>query len=101
MELLYVLLVLLFVNGFAGEIVMRFGQPALVGELLAGIALGVIAHQLEGTLPVIAGLDDDEVFTGLTDLAIFFLMLLAGVEMSPRELSKSSRSALWVPLVGY
>ena len=72
-----------------------------MGELLAGIALGVIAHQFEGALPVISGLDDDEVFTALTDLAIFFLMLLAGVEMSPRELSKSSRSALWVPLVGY
>lgn len=100
MELLYVLLVLLFVTRFAGEIVMRFGQPALVGELLAGIALGVIAYQFEGTLPVIAGLADDEVFTALTDLAIFFLMLLAGVEMSPRELSESSRSAFWVALGG-
>jgi Kef-type K+ transport system membrane component KefB len=70
-----------------------------VGELLAGIALGVFAHQYEGTLPIITGLDD-EVFTALTDLAMFFLTLLAVVEMSPRELSKRSRSAFWVALGG-
>lgn len=100
MELLYILLVLLFVTRFSGEVAMRFGQPALVGELLAGIALGVVAHQFEGALPVLAGLADDEVFTSITDLAIFFLMLLAGVEMSPRELKESSGSAFWVALGG-
>lgn len=100
MELLYILLVLLFATRFSGEVVTRFGQPALVGELLAGIALGVIAHQFEGFLPVLAELDEDQVFIALTDLAIFFLMLLAGVEMSPRELTESSRSAFWVALGG-
>ena len=100
MELLYILLVLLVATRFAGEIATRLGQPALVGELLAGIALGVIAHQFGGALPVLSGLADNEVFTGLTDLAIFFLMLLAGLEMSPRELGESSRSAIWVALGG-
>jgi Kef-type K+ transport system membrane component KefB len=100
MELFYILLVLLFVSRASGEILARAGQPPLVGELLAGIALGVIAHQFEGSLPVLAGLADDEVFTALTDLAIFFLMLLAGVEMSPRELTESSRTAFWVALGG-
>lgn len=100
MELLYVLLVLLFVTRFAGEMATRFGQPPLVGELVAGIALGLVAHHLSGTLPVLAGLDDNHVFDALTDLAIFFLMLLAGMEMSPRELTESSRSAFWVALGG-
>ena len=49
---------------------------------------------------MLAGLADNEVFTALTDLAIFFLMLLAGLEMSPRELGESSRSAIWVALGG-
>jgi Kef-type K+ transport system membrane component KefB len=100
MELLYILLILLFVTRFAGEVAVRFGQPALIGELLSGVALGVIATQYGGALPVIAALPDNEVFKALTDLAIFFLMLLAGVQMSPRELSESSRSALWVALGG-
>ena len=100
MELLYILLVLLFLTRFAGELATRFGQPALVGELLAGIALGVVAHHMQARLPVLAGLDQDKVFTALTDLAIFFLMLLAGLEMSPRELKESAGSAFWVALGG-
>lgn len=43
MNLLYVLLVLLLVTRLCGELAERLHQPALVGELLAGIALGVVA----------------------------------------------------------
>jgi Kef-type K+ transport system membrane component KefB len=86
-ELLYIILVLLVVTRIAGEVAVRFGQPALIGELLAGVALGLIATQYSDALPVIAALPENEVFTALTDLAILFLMLLAGVEMSPRELT--------------
>lgn len=100
MQLLYILLVLLVVTRLAGEVAVRFGQPALIGELLAGVALGVIATQYSDVMPVIAALPDNEVFGALTDLAIFFLMLLAGVEMSPRELSTASRSALGVAAGG-
>ncbi len=100
MELLYIVLVLLFLTRLSGELATRFGQPVLVGELLSGILLGLVAHQFSGSLPVLAALPDNEVFIALTDLAIFFLMLLAGVEMSPRELSENSRSALWVAIGG-
>ena len=100
MELLYIILVLLVVTRLSGEIAVRFGQPALIGELLAGVALGLVATHYSDALPVIAALPENEVFTALTDLAILFLMLLAGVEMSPRELTESSRSGIWVALGG-
>jgi len=100
MELLYILLVLLFVTRVSGEVASRLGQPVLVGELLSGVFLGLVAHHFAGALPVLSALPSNEVFTALTDLAIFFLMLLAGVEMSPRELSESSRSALGVAIGG-
>jgi Kef-type K+ transport system membrane component KefB len=100
MNLLYVLLVLLLVTRLCGELAERLRQPALVGELVAGIALGMVASRYHDALPVLAELPENEVFNGLTDLAIFFLMLLAGVEMSPRELSENSRSALWVAIGG-
>lgn len=100
MELLYILLVLLFLTRLSGELATRSGQPVLVGELLSGILLGVVAAQFSGSLPVLAALPDNEVFIALTDLAIFFLMLLAGVEMFPRELSENSRSAHWVAIGG-
>lgn len=100
MELLYILLVLLTAARVAGEAAIRLGQPALLGELLAGVGLGVLATLYSDALPVLARLTEDEVFGALTDLAIFFLMLLAGVQMSPRELSENSRSAFWVALGG-
>ena len=43
MEILYILLVLLVVTRFFGELAERAGQPALVGELLSGIVLVLAA----------------------------------------------------------
>ncbi|MGW8193989.1 MAG: cation:proton antiporter [Desulforhopalus sp.] len=100
MNLLYILLVLLLMTRFCGEIAERLKLPALVGELIAGIALGVILHQYSATLPVLADLPKNEVFKGLTDLSIFFLMLLAGVEMHPRDLVKTSGPAVAVAAGG-
>ena len=100
MNLLYVLLVLLLVTRLCGELAERLRQPALVGELVAGIALGMVASRYHDALPVLAELPENEVFNGLTDLAIFFLMLLAGIELRPSELAKASGRAVAVALGG-
>jgi Kef-type K+ transport system membrane component KefB len=100
MNLLYVLLVLLLVTRLCGELAERMRQPALVGELVAGIALGLVASRYHDALPVLAGLPDNEVFNALTDLAIFFLMLLAGIELRPSELAEASGRAVAVALGG-
>lgn len=100
MNLIYILLVLLFATRFCGEVAERFKFPALVGELVAGIALGVIFHRYAETFPVLAALPDNEVFKGLTDLSIFFLMLLAGIELRPKDVVQSSASALGIALGG-
>jgi Kef-type K+ transport system membrane component KefB len=101
MELLYVLLVLLVVTRLFGEVAERFNQPALAGELLAGIGLGVVVAQYSGVFPVLADLAGNEVFTAITDLAIFFLMLFAGIELKPRQLAESSRGAVFVAIGGF
>ena len=87
MEILYILLVLLIVTRVCGEIAERLGQPPLVGELVAGIILGIIAGHYSGTFPVLAHLPDNDVFMAITDLGIFFLMLLAGIAMRPQEVA--------------
>ena len=51
MELLYILLVLLVLTRPGAEIAARLGQPALVGELVAGIAPGLVMTQSSGPLP--------------------------------------------------
>lgn len=100
MEILYILLVLLVITRAFGEIAVRFHQPALVGELLSGIALGVLIQWFPDGFPVMSDISENEVFTAITDLGIFFLMLLAGLEMQPRELARSSKRSLVIALGG-
>lgn len=100
MEILYILLVLLLVTRAFGEVAARLGQPPLVGELIAGIVLGLVVRRFSGTFPILAGLPNDDVFRSITDLGIFFLMLLAGVEMRPRELAETSVKAVFVAIGG-
>jgi len=48
----------------------------------------------------LAGLPDNDVFKAITDLGIFFLMLLGGVELHPVKLLKASKDAFVVATGG-
>lgn len=100
MEIFYVLLVLLIATRTLGEVAVRLGQPALVGELVAGVLLGAFVVGNGETFPILAELPDSGVFAAITDLGIFFLMLKAGLELRPRELVAVSGTAAGVALGG-
>ena len=100
MEILYILLVLLIVTRVCGEIAERLGQPPLVGELVAGIILGIIVGHYSNMFPVLAHLSDNDVFMAITDLGIFFLMLLAGIAMRPQEVAGAPLRAAAVAIGG-
>lgn len=94
MHLLYILLILLLVTRACSEIAVRFKQPSLVGELLGGVLLGILFANFADSSSVLAAVDTDETFQAVLDLAVFFLMLLAGIEMLPGELARAAgRSA--------
>lgn len=93
MEIFYILLLLLVSARACGELAVRFGQPALVGEIVAGIALGLVIRKFPEFFPVMAEINQNHVFTAFTDLGIFFLMLSAGLEMQPGELAEASGPA--------
>lgn len=100
MQLLVFLLILLVVTRFLGEVATRSRLPALVGELVAGIMLGMLAPRFAAFMPAITQLTDNEVFRAVTDLGVFSLVLLGGLEMRPRELAESSHHALLVAVGG-
>lgn len=100
MEIFYVLLILLVVTRAFGEIAVRLGQPALVGELLAGIALGAAIRFSPSSFPVMHAVPGNEVFTAITDLGFFFLMLMTGLEMHPKEVAEKSKGAMLIALGG-
>jgi Kef-type K+ transport system membrane component KefB len=100
MEFFYVLLVLLVITRAFGELAVRSGQPALVGELLSGIILGAVIKLSPSSFPIMNSLTENEVFTAITDLGIFFLMLMAGLEMHPKEIAENSKGAMSIAIGG-
>ncbi|MCM8541524.1 MAG: cation:proton antiporter [Lentisphaeraceae bacterium] len=87
-----------------GEIAEKFKQPAILGELMAGIVLGpsilgMIAPELKASLFPSSG----PVHTGLqfvSSLAIALFLLLAGMEIDLRNVWKQGKTALSVSLGG-
>ena len=64
-----------------GEVFTHFGQAALVGQLLVGIVLG---PTLLGPALGLATVTPE--FAGLQTLATFFILLMAGLGVSPEQL---------------
>ncbi len=94
------LLCLLLLARFCGVAAERFGQTAPVGELLAGVLLALVLLQLTPMEGHVAAVRDSIYLDQLAGLAIFFLVLQAGVELGPREVFAASRGAFLVALGG-
>jgi len=95
-----IILILLVVTRTFAELAERANLPALVGELIAGIVLGFLLQRFQGFAPTIWFAANGELFAGLADLGMFFLMLLAGIRMEPLAFAKSSKSAIFIALGG-
>jgi Kef-type K+ transport system membrane component KefB/nucleotide-binding universal stress UspA family protein len=95
---------LLFVGRGLGEIMQRFGQPAVIGNLLAGLILGPSlfgwvwpqAHDLifPGD-PKIKSL-----ITGISDMGVMMLLLLTGMETDLKLVRKVGVPAIAVTAAG-
>jgi Kef-type K+ transport system membrane component KefB len=99
MILLQLLVILLMTRAF-GEGAMRLGQPAVMGEILVGVLLASAATLPGPHVPFTKAPIDGEIFHHAATAGIFFLMLLAGVELKPREICEKSLTSLGVALGG-
>jgi Kef-type K+ transport system membrane component KefB len=100
LNILLIILILLVVTRVFGELAERASLPALVGELVAGICLGYLLLRFQYLAPSIWFTANSDIFAGLADLGMFFLMLLAGIRMEPLEFARSSKSANLIALGG-
>jgi len=98
METLWIIFFLLIATRMCGAIAARLDLPVLVGEIVAGVMIGVVIGWL-GKEWEFLDLSGNHHFMTLSDLGIFFLMLLGGVEMRPQELMESRHSSLIVAAV--
>jgi Kef-type K+ transport system membrane component KefB len=88
----------------AGELFNRLGQPAIVGEILAGILLGptvlgtfapgLFGWFFPGAGPVAVAYD------AIITLAVVLLLLIAGLEIDLSVLWRQGRAALLISVLG-
>ncbi len=101
-EFLIALFLLLALAVLVGEICTRLGQAALVGQLLVGVVLG---PSLLGPYLGVAATASS--FVGLQTVATFFILLMAGLSVSPEQIWDTGLSAallgisiFFIPFIG-
>jgi len=94
------LLLILLLTRIFSEGAARLGQPAAVGELAAGMGLAAVAGLVGSSLPFFEQLASGEALEHITELGIFFLMLLGGIDSKLDELRQHSKGTLFVAAGG-
>ena len=90
--LLFVLVSIIVATKLCGEIAQRVGQPAVLGELVAGVLLG-------GS---VLGIVDptDPVLHAFAELGVLILLFEIGLHTDLKALAKVGTTALTVGVVG-
>ena len=93
MSLIVAILLLLVVSRVAAELAERVGQPAMIGEIVAGLILG----------PALLGLIHESAeLTAIADISLLMLVLLAGMEIELQQLFDAFTGRnLWISLMGF
>ena len=93
MSLIIAILLLLVVSRVAAELAERAGQPAMIGEILAGLILGPALFDL---------IRPSTELTAIADIGLLMLVLLAGMEIELKQLFDAFRGRnLWISLMGF
>ncbi|SDD22179.1 cation:proton antiporter [Kordiimonas lacus] len=100
MNMMLALFVFLLLARLGGHLADRARLPVSVGEMAAGVLVALAASQFGDTFPVLPSIIKDDFLAAAADIAVFFLVLLAGIELEPREIAQASGKALWIALGG-
>jgi Kef-type K+ transport system membrane component KefB len=90
-QLLLQLLAIFVSAKVAGELFERVGLPSVLGEILAGIALGPFA---------LGWINPSDTIHSVAEIGAIFVLFSAGLETSPRDLIQVGRKALLVAIAG-
>jgi Na+:H+ antiporter len=90
-EILFDLFLVLLAAKVGDEIFKRVGQPAIVGEILAGVAIG----------PSLLGIvESSEALEVFAELGVIFLLFWVGLETRVSEMRAVGRTAVAVGTIG-
>ena len=100
LQLLLELSILITAAKLAGLISSKFGQPAVLGEILAvGLLLGPSLLNLPAW-PVFTSPELQEVITELAEIGVIFLMFLAGLEATWIRCAARAASSVLAGVLG-
>jgi len=99
LQILLLLAIIILVAKLSGWVVSRFGQPAVLGELLAGLILGPTVFDMLHW-PLFAGAHLEETVFHLAELGVIFLMFVAGLEVDLEEMLQVDRAAIFAGVFG-
>jgi Kef-type K+ transport system membrane component KefB len=95
-DVFFVLIVILIAGKLLGEIVERRGQPAVLGELVAGVILG---GSVLGIIPE-PGTEMYEIVHVFAEIGVSILLFEIGLETDLQEMFRVGRTASAVALIG-
>ena len=94
-QFFFAIAIILVAAKIGGEVAVRVGQPAVLGELIFGVVLGasvIGAIPAEGPLHEVIGL--------LAEIGVVILLFEIGLETDLREMFRVGRPAIMVAMVG-
>ena len=90
-QILLALFIALLAAKLAAELFERIRQPAVVGEIIAGIIIGPTVLNL---------VQPTEVLAALAEIGVIFLLFTVGLETRPSDIFKVGRTATIVAVLG-
>jgi len=105
LSFLIIVSVILITARILGEVFRKFKQPAVIGEILAGIILGpsllgaVAPHFFEKIFTSQNGIPF-KAFDGLAQIGIILLMFIAGFEVDLKQIRTQGKKAASISLMG-
>jgi Na+:H+ antiporter len=90
-QILLALFIALLAAKLAAELFERIRQPAVVGEILAGIIIGPAVLNL---------IQPTEVMDALAEIGVIFLLFTVGLETRPSDIASVGRRAVAVAILG-
>lgn len=96
--------IMLFFARFLGELFNKFKQPAIIGEIIAGILLGPtilgnLLPEIQLTLFPQTG-NVSLVLNGITQLAVIMMLIVSGLEVNLALIAKQGKTALYTSTFG-
>lgn len=93
----FIIIVILLAAKLAGEIFERIGQPAVLGELVAGVIVG---GSVLGLVPVDPSDPYGSIVHVMAEIGVAILLFEIGLETNLREMFRVGSSAMTVAVVG-